>query len=74
MYGKNMQTLLELILDENGSLNLDLNDEIVAGTLVAHDGEVPHAHMRKLLGLTEIKVPTESEQQPTTPADEKQEK
>jgi NAD(P) transhydrogenase subunit alpha len=74
MYGKNMQTLLELILDENGSLNLDLNDEIVAGTLVAHDGDVPHAHMRKLLGLTEIKVPTESEQQPTTPADEKQEK
>jgi NAD(P) transhydrogenase subunit alpha len=61
-------------LDENGSLNLDLNDEIVAGTLVAHDGDVPHAHMRKLLGLTEIKVPTESEQQPTTPADEKQEK
>jgi NAD(P) transhydrogenase subunit alpha len=80
MYGKNMQTLLELILDENGSLNLDLNDEIVAGTLVAHDGDVPHVHMRKLLGLTEIKVPTESEQQPTTttttttPADEKQEK
>lgn len=74
MYGKNMQTLLELILDEDGSFNLDLNDEIVAGTLVAHDGDVPHAHMRKLLGLTEIKVPTESEQQPTTPADEKQEK
>ena len=78
MYGKNMQTLLELILDEDGSLNLDLNDEIVAGTLVAHDGDVPHTHMRKLLGLTEVKVPTESEQKPTTntipPADEKQEK
>ena len=77
MYGKNMQTLLELILDEDGSLNLDLNDEIVAGTLVAHDGDVPHAHMRKLLGLTEVKVPTESEQKPATnatPADEKQEK
>jgi NAD(P) transhydrogenase subunit alpha len=77
MYGKNMQTLLELILDEDGSLNLDLNDEIVAGTLVAHDGDVPHAHMRKLLGLTEVKVPTKSEQKPTTnttPADEKQEK
>ena len=77
MYGKNMQTLLELILDEDGSLNLDLNDEIVAGTLVAHDGDVPHAHMRKLLGLIEVKVPTEWEQKPTantTPADEKQEK
>ena len=57
MYGKNMQTLLELILDEEGNLNLDFNDEIVAGTVVAHKGEVPHPHMRKLLGLPEIKVP-----------------
>ncbi|MGB1869064.1 MAG: NAD(P) transhydrogenase subunit alpha, partial [Porticoccaceae bacterium] len=29
MLGKNMQTLLELILDETGNLNLDFNDEIV---------------------------------------------
>ena len=57
MYGKNMQTLLELILDEEGNLNLDFNDEIVAGTVVAHKGEIPHPHMRKLLGLPEIKVP-----------------
>jgi NAD(P) transhydrogenase subunit alpha len=56
MYGKNMQTLLELILDDEGNLNLDFNDEIVAGTVVAHKGEVPHPHMRKLLGLPEIKA------------------
>jgi len=54
MYGKNMQTLLELILDDEGNLNLDFNDEIVAGTVVAHQGEVPHAHMRKLLNLPEL--------------------
>ena len=63
MYGKNMQTLLELILDEEGNLNLDFNDEIVAGTVVAHKGEVPHPHMRKLLGLPEIKA---SEPEPET--------
>ena len=40
MLGKNMQTLLELIVDEAGNLNLDFNDEIVAGTVVAHEGEV----------------------------------
>jgi NAD(P) transhydrogenase subunit alpha len=56
MYGKNMQTLLELILDDEGKLNLDFNDEIVAGTVVAHDGEVPHAHMRKLLNLPELQT------------------
>ena len=54
MYGKNMQTLLELILDEQGNLNLDFNDEIVAGTVVAHQGNIPHPHMRKLLGLAEL--------------------
>ena len=67
MYGKNMQTLLELILDEEGNLNLDFNDEIVAGTVVAHKGEIPHPHMRKLLGLPEIKVP-ELELEPETEA------
>jgi len=65
MYGKNMQTLLELILDEEGNLNLDFNDEIVAGTVVAHNGEIPHPHIRKLLGLPEIKV---SEPEPETEA------
>jgi len=65
MYGKNMQTLLELILDEEGNLNLDFNDEIVAGTVVAHKGEIPHPHMRKLLGLPEIKA---SEPEPETEA------
>ena len=54
MYGKNMQTLLELILDDEGNLSLDFNDEIVAGTVVAHQGEVPHAHIRKLLNLPEL--------------------
>jgi len=52
MYGKNMQTLLELML-EDGQINLDFNDEIIAGTVVAHNGEVTHPHIRKLLNLPE---------------------
>ena len=54
MYGKNVQTFLELIIDETGNLNIDFDDEIIAGTLVAHEGEVPHPHMRKLLGMHEL--------------------
>jgi NAD(P) transhydrogenase subunit alpha len=61
MYGKNMQTLLELILDDQGNLNLDFNDEIVAGTVVAHNGEVPHPYMRKLLHLPELIAPDQAE-------------
>ena len=62
MYGKNMQTLLELILDDEGNLNLDFNDEIVAGTVVAHEGKIPHPHMRKLLGLPALNAPEQEKQ------------
>ena len=55
MYGKNIQTLLELILQE-GKVNLDFNDEIIAGTIVAHDGDIPHPYMRKLLDLPSLDV------------------
>lgn len=58
MYGKNIQTLLELIL-QDGNISLDFDDEIIAGTIVAHDGDVPHPHMRKLLDLPAL----ESQQQ-----------
>ena len=53
MYGNNIQTLLELILEE-GQINLDFEDEIVAGTVIAHGGEVPHPFMRKLLDLPSL--------------------
>ena len=60
MFGKNMQTLLELII-EDGSINLNFDDEIIAGTVVSHQGEVPHPHMRKLLGLSEPKADTQKQ-------------
>ena len=39
---------------QEGKVNLDFNDEIIAGTVVAHDGEVPHPYMRKLLDLPSL--------------------
>ena len=60
MFGKNIQTLLELII-EDGSINLNFDDEIIAGTVVSHQGEVPHPHMRKLLGLSEPKADTQKQ-------------
>ncbi len=50
MFGKNIETLLEHLLDEENNLKLDFEDEIVFETVVAHDGEVPHKRMRELLG------------------------
>ena len=48
MYAKNISTLL-LHLVKDGSLALDLDDEITAGTLVSHEGRVVHPRVRELL-------------------------
>ncbi len=50
VYAANLQKLLALLINKEGQLNLDLNDEIVAGVVVCHDGNVVHPTMKKLLG------------------------
>ena len=49
MYSKNVATFVEL-LAKGGDLTLDLEDEIIAGTLVAHEGKVVHPAVLKALG------------------------
>lgn len=51
MYGTNIENLLKLIVDNDGVLHLDFDDEIVNDTVVAHKGEVASARLRDLLGL-----------------------
>ncbi len=47
--------LLNMVADQQ--LNLKLEDEIVAGTLVASDGEVVHGRLREMLGLAPLAPP-----------------
>ncbi len=56
MYSKNIQTLL-LHLVKDGSLNLDMDDEITAGCVVTTRGEVVHPRIRELMQLPELKKP-----------------
>jgi NAD(P) transhydrogenase subunit alpha len=49
LYARNVQALLELLIDEEGSLKLDFDDEIVAGACVVREGEVVHAGARAAL-------------------------
>ena len=48
MYARNVSALL-LHLVRNGTVALDPDDEITAGTLVSRDGEVVHPRVRELL-------------------------
>ena len=50
MFAKNVETFL-LSMVEEGALKLDLEDEVVAETLLTRDGEVVHPRIRGLLGL-----------------------
>ena len=42
LYARNVLDFLKLIVDKEGKLNLNFEDEIVKGTCVTHSGEVVH--------------------------------
>jgi NAD(P) transhydrogenase subunit alpha len=50
MYAKNIASFLVPMLDQ-GTLSLDLQDEVVRETLVTNGGQVVHPTVRELLGL-----------------------
>jgi NAD(P) transhydrogenase subunit alpha len=47
LYARNVQALIELMLDDEGNLNLDFEDEIIAGACVVRDGEIVHEGAKK---------------------------
>jgi NAD(P) transhydrogenase subunit alpha len=53
----NMTNFLKLII-RGGQPHLNLEDEVVRGTLAAHRGEVVHPQLRELLGLPPLKTPS----------------
>ncbi|HLO91447.1 MAG: Re/Si-specific NAD(P)(+) transhydrogenase subunit alpha [Chloroflexota bacterium] len=49
MFGKNMINFLKLIINKDGSLNLNWEDDIVKGTAVSHDKQVVNERVKSLL-------------------------
>jgi hypothetical protein len=47
LYARNVQSLLELLVDDDGDLNLNFDDEIIAGACITRDGEIVHAGAKK---------------------------
>jgi NAD(P) transhydrogenase subunit alpha len=43
LYARNLLALLKLMLDKEGKLTIDWNDEVLAGCRLTHAGEVTHA-------------------------------
>jgi NAD(P) transhydrogenase subunit alpha len=51
LFARNVQSLLMLVA-KGGELKLDLNDEVVKGTLLTHDGAVIHGATAELIAKT----------------------
>jgi proton-translocating NAD(P)+ transhydrogenase subunit alpha len=49
MYSRNIQSLLGLMVTKEGKLNLDMNDDVIKGTVITKDGEVVHEQTKKVL-------------------------
>lgn len=48
MYGKNILNFLKLIIDAEGKLNLNFDDDLVKGTCITHDGKVVNERIAQL--------------------------
>lgn len=63
MFSKNVETFLKALV-KDGELALDLEDEVVAGTLLCRDGAVVHPRLCEMLGVAAPAAP----ETPATPA------
>ncbi|MBN2172549.1 MAG: Re/Si-specific NAD(P)(+) transhydrogenase subunit alpha [Bacteroidales bacterium] len=50
MYGKNLINFLKLLIDEEGNLSLNFEDEIIKGSCITHKGEIVNERVKSLSG------------------------
>jgi H+-translocating NAD(P) transhydrogenase subunit alpha len=50
LYARNIQSLLELLTGDEGQLELNFDDEVVAGACVTRDGEIVHERAKAAAG------------------------
>src|SRR5215203_11406 len=48
LYGKNILNFLQLIIDKDGNINLNWNDDLVKGSCITHGGEVVHERVKTI--------------------------
>ena len=72
LYSRNVSSLLELLVGEDGELNLNFDDEIIAGACITRDGEIVHAGAKKAVDAAEGdgEPPSPAELAPTPEGEE----
>jgi NAD(P) transhydrogenase subunit alpha len=51
MFGSNIINLLKIMIDKEGNFNLNLDDEIINGTVVVHKGEYACERIKRILNV-----------------------
>ncbi len=51
LYARNIEALLELMLTDDGQLNLDYDDEVIAGACITRGGEIVHEGAKAAAGV-----------------------
>ncbi len=54
LFARNVYALLQLLLDKEGKLAIDLEDEVIAGGLLTHAGQVVQKPIAELLAAPEV--------------------
>ncbi len=54
LFARNVLSLLQLLLDKEGKLAVNTEDEVVAGSLLTHAGQVVHKPTAELLAAPEV--------------------
>jgi NAD(P) transhydrogenase subunit alpha len=49
LYGKNVLNFLNLLIDKEGTWNLNWNDDLVKGTCITHNGEIVNEKIKSLV-------------------------
>src|SRR5215204_5528292 len=48
LYGKNVLNFLQLIIDKDGNINLNWDDDLVKGSCITHGGELVHERIKSM--------------------------
>ncbi len=52
LYARNIEALLELMVDDEGALKIDFEDDVIRGACITHDGEIVHMGAREAATAT----------------------
>jgi NAD(P) transhydrogenase subunit alpha len=49
LYAKNLENFIGLIVDDEGNVNLNFDDEVVAGACLTHEGEIKNERAKSVV-------------------------